>query len=242
MDFNEALAQVRSGACRPAKIGVLQEKTLHATLKLWLDEDTAHHEVSLPDGRVADIFDGERVTEIQTGSFSALRPKLQSLLEQYPVTVVMPLVRRKWLCWIDPATGETTPPRRSPRTGSFTDAGAGLVYLLPCLGHPRLTVRLLLLDVEEHRLADGWSGDGKRGSHRAERYPLTLEGDVTLRAPADYAVLLPPALPREFTAAQFGKAARLQGRKRQGTLKVLLQQGILTRQRAGREYVYTVKN
>lgn len=242
MEFNEALERVRFGDVHSGQIGVLREKTLHATLKLWLDEDITHHEVTLPDGHVADIFDGERVTEIQTGNFSALRPKLQALLTQYPVTVVHPLVRRKWLCWIDPATGETTPPKRSPRTGSFTDAGPQLVYVLPCLAHPNLTVRLLLLDMEEHRLADGWSRDGKRGSHRAERYPLTLEGEVTLRGPGDYTALLPPDLPSAFTAAQFGKAARLQGRKLHGTLKVLLHTGILTREKAGREYVYTVKN
>ncbi len=222
-------------------IGVLREKTLHATLKRWLDEDSTHHEVVLPDGHVADIFDGERVTEIQTGNFSALRPKLQALLEQYPVTVVVPLVHRKWLCWIDPVTGETTPPKRSPRTGSFADAGPQLIYLLPCLDHPRLTVRLVLLDVEEHRLADGWSRDGKRGSHRAERYPRTLEGEAILTCPADYAALLPLGLPETFTAAQFGKAARLQGRKRWGALQVLLHTGILTREMVGREYMYAVR-
>lgn len=241
MDFNQAVRAVKE-APYPGTIGVLREKTLHATLKRWLDEDPAHHEVTLPDGHVADIFDGERITEIQTGNFSALRRKLQALLEHYPVTVVHPLVRRKWLCWIDPDTGETTPPKRSPRTGSFADAGPQLIYLLPCLDHPNLTVRLLLLDVEEHRVADGWSRDGKQGSHRAERYPLTMEGEVTLRAPADYAALLPPGLPEHFTSAQFGKAVHQQGRKLNGTLKVLLHTGILTREKEGREYVYQIRN
>lgn len=247
MDFNEAVEQVRSGqaaACagvpRAGDIGVLNEKTLHATLKRWLDADVTHHEVPLPCGSVADIFDGRRVTEIQTGNYSGFRQKLTRLLEAYPVTVVYPLVRRKWVVWIDPETGETTAPRRSPRTGSFTDAGRELIYILPCLHHPNLTLRLLLIDVEEHRLADGWGSGGKRGSHRAERYPRTIEGEVTLTVPADYAALLPTGLPRPFTAKQFGKAARMQGRALSGCLKLLLTMGVLTREKEGRTYYYSV--
>jgi hypothetical protein len=240
MEFERALALVREGGERVGGIGILAEKTVHATLKLWLDDDPTHHEIPLPCGSVADIFDGVRVTEIQTANFSGFRKKLEKLLDAYPVTVVHPLVRVKWVSWIDPTTGEVTKPRRSGRKGSFTDAGKELIYILPLLDHPNLTVLLVLLDVEEQRLLDGWGKDGKRGSHRAERLPLALGGDLTLKSPADYAALLPPDLPTPFTAAQFGKAARLQGRKLQGTLKVLLALGVLHREKEGRGYLYYI--
>lgn len=58
-------------------------------LKYWIDPDDSHHEIRL-ERCVADVFDGRRVTEIQTRGFSALRPKLERLLEAYPVTVVHP--------------------------------------------------------------------------------------------------------------------------------------------------------
>ncbi len=238
MTFDEALARVRAGEGAAGGIGTLGEKTLHATLKWWLDADITHHEIPLPNGCVADIFDGERVTEVQTANFSGFRRKLASLLAQYPVTVVHPVVRTKVITWIDPATGEVTKPRRSSRRGSFTDAGAQLIYILPLLTHPHLTVKLVLLDVEEQRLLDGWGNGGKRGSHRAERLPLALVDVMTLKTAADYAALLPPALTYPFTAAQFGKAVRLQGRKLQGTLKVLLTLGVLTREKHGRGYLY----
>ena len=239
MDFNEACARVRDGSVRPGGIGILQEKPLHAILKWWLDGDPAHHEVPLPGGRVADIYDGVTITEIQTGSFSPLRPKLESLLEQHPVTVVHPILRRKYLTWIDPQTGETTPPRRSPRIGSWADAGKQLIYILPLLGHPNLTIRLVLMDVEEQRLADGWGNGGKRGSHRAVLLPLSLEDNLTLHVPEDYRALLPAGLPPEFTAARFGKAAKLQGRNLNGTLKVLLDRGVITRTgKEGNAWIY----
>ncbi len=238
MEFDEALALVREGGVRPGGIGILSEKTLHATLKLWLDDDPAHHEVPLPQGSVADIFDGERVTEIQTANFSGFRKKLEKLLDAYPVTVVHPLVRVKWVSWIDPETGEIEKPRRSGRRGSFTDAGKQLIYVLPLLGHRNLTIKLVMLDVEEQRLLDGWGNGGKRGSHRAERLPLALGETVTLKDFTDYAALLPSDLPMPFTAAEFGKAARLQGRNLQGTLKILLSVGVLRREKDGQKYQY----
>lgn len=238
MEFDQALERVRGGGDRVGGIGILGEKTLHAMLKLWLDDDPTHHEIPLPQGSVADIFDGERIVEIQTANFTALRKKLEKLLDTYPVTVVHPLVRVKWVSWIDPETGEITKPRRSGRRGTFTDAGKQLIYLLPLLSHPHLTMQLVLLDVEERRLLDGWGNGGKRGSHRADRLPLALGETVTLTAPADYAALLPPDLPAPFTAAEFGKAARLQGRNLQGTLKVLVTLGVLRREKDGQKFLY----
>ena len=79
MTFEEAVARVAADARRPGGIGTLREKSLHATLKYWLDDDPTHHEIPLPSGQVADIYDGQRVTEIQTAGFSALRPKLVRL-------------------------------------------------------------------------------------------------------------------------------------------------------------------
>lgn len=239
MEFEAARQALLTGE-RPGGIGTLGEKTLHAVLKLWLDEDVTHHEVHLPDGHVADIFDGERMTEIQTGSLSPLRPKLRALLDTYPITVVCPLIRRNTLRWIDPATGALSAPRHSSRRGSLTDGADKLVYILPCLFHPNLTVRLLLLDVEEHRLADGWSKDGKRGAHRVERYPLALVEDITLTQKADYAALLPAALPPTFTSAEFGKLSRLGGRRLNGALKVLREAGCLTRDESVRPYRYSI--
>lgn len=239
MDFNEACARVREGDLPAQSIGVLQEKPLHATLKWWLDDNPAHHEIPLPGGKVADIYDGVTVTEVQTGSFTPLRKKLEVLLPDYPVTVVHPLVRRKYLTWIDPDTGETTPARKSPRVGSFADGGKQLIYILPLLSHPNLTVRLVLIDAEEQRLADGWGNGGKRGSHRAVLLPLSVEGVLDLTCPADYAALIPATLPQRFTAAQFGKAAKMQGRHLGGTLKVLLDRGVLKREtKEGNAWVY----
>lgn len=238
MEFNEACARALSGEQGPGGIGILAEKPLHATLKWWLDENPHHHEIPLSCGKVADVYDGQQIYEIQTGGFSPLRKKLEVLLDTYPVTVVHPIPRRKYLTWLNPATGEVSPPHKSPKVGTFVQGAPQLVYLLPLLDHPNLTIRFLLMDMEEQRWQDGWGNEGKRGSHRAVMLPLTLEESLTLRCAADYAALIPSALPAEFTATQFGKAAKLQGRKLSAALKVLLDRGVLTREKEGREYTY----
>ena len=241
MDFNEACARVREGDLPAQSIGVLQEKPLHATLKWWLDDNPDHHEITLPCGKVADIFDGTTVTEVQTGSFTPLRKKLEVLLDTYPVTVVHPVVRRKYVSWIDPVSGAVTEPHKSPRLGSFTDGGKQLIYILPFLAHPNLTVRLVLMDAEEQRVmsADKKGNTYKRFSRRAVLLPLSVEGVLDLQDATDYAALIPPSLTGRFTAAQFGKAAKLQGRNLHGTLKVLLDRGVLARtDKEGNAWIY----
>lgn len=222
-------------------IGRLQEKTLHATLKFLLDPEEQHHEVRLSccEGHpIADIFDGDRVTEIQNGNFSGFRPKLGRLLAAYPVTVVYPLVREKRVVWIDPATGALTPPRRSPRTGAPTDALPELLYIWEWLFHPRLTLRLLPVDVTEYRLQDGWGAAGKRGAHRMERLPERVLEPIDIATPHDIFLLL-PNLPATFTAAELSHCLRLRGRKLSAALRVLTLAGCVEQTgKQGKKFLY----
>ena len=100
------------------------------------------------------------------------------------------------------------------------DVAKELYWLSDYVGNPRVSVRLLLLELEEYRMADGWSRDKKRGSNRYERFPTALLGDVTLITPADYAdYFLPAALSSPdtegsyplFTAAAYAKATGIRG-------------------------------
>ena len=219
-------------ACRvlsPGGIGTLQERTLHSTLKFWLQPDTAQYEVSVGH-HVADIFDGVCITEVQTGSLYPLQNKLASLLATYPVTVVMPLTHYQWVFWIDPETGESGPPHRSPRPGRLAEALPELFWLGDLwLRYPdRLTVRVLLLDMEEYRLQDGWGNGGKRGSHRADRRPLAVADDITLTTPTDTARFL-SLLPSPFTTRDFQNMLGHRGHAMTRALRFLEHTGVIVR-------------
>lgn len=191
---------VRSG------IGTLGEKTLHAVIKQYLQPDPARREVKI--GRhVADIADGTWITEVQTRSFSALRPRLEAFLPHYQVEVVYPVARRKWLRWID-AQGEVSEPRRSPKLGQPMDICYELCRLPHAVGREGLRFRILLIDMEEYRLLDGWGRGGKRGSSCYERIPLSLEGEFLLHRPEDLLEFLPQGLQQPFTVYDLQKSCR----------------------------------
>lgn len=235
-----AAAYAAAQAADGEGIGTLSERTLHSTLKFWLQPDGTRHEVAVA-GAVADIFDGETVTEVQTVGLYPLKKKLKNLLAHYPVTVVVPLPHRKWVCWIDPETGERSESRRSPKTGKPWDVLPELFWLIEWwqtpTAHP-LTVRLLFVDMEESRLQDGWGNGGKRGSHRADRLPLAVAGEMTLEGLSDVARLLPP-LPDTFSPAVLAKALGRRGRTLWRAVRCLEESGAITRlPQEGRRVTY----
>ena len=115
--FEEAI----TAASHDGGIGTLGEKTLHAVLKYYIEPDPYFHEVSVG-GKVADVYNEDGITEIQTRSLERLIKKLPPLLERANVRVVFPLPYRKWLAWVDPSTGEVSRRRRSPKTGRLYDS------------------------------------------------------------------------------------------------------------------------
>jgi hypothetical protein len=238
-------------------IGTLREKRLHAAVKLYLCPDETCHERPVgdllredgakPRRMVADILAEGHIMEVQTGGFFPLREKIGWYLTHTPcrVTVVHPIPAVKYLSWIDPADGSILSRHKSPKRERVKDIAKELYWVSDFIGDPRFAVRLLLLELEEYRLADGWSRDKKRGSNRYERFPTALLGDVTLWTPADYAAyFLPSALsapdaegnPSVFTAAAYAKATGVRGKATYSTIHLLERLGLIreSEERVGR--------
>lgn len=207
-------------------VGTLAEKRLHAALKRYYAPDSSCLEV--PIGRyVADVFDGERIVEIQTRQFARLAGKLQFFLERYPTTVVYPMPRTRYLVWTDPETGETKPPRKSPVVGKPLDALHELYHIRNLLGVETLTVELLLFDIDEYRLLDGYGKEHKKGSTQVQRIPRSAPELIRLQSPEDYGALLPKDLPERFTVSQFQKITHLKSRPAYSAVHVLETLGIV---------------
>lgn len=221
-------------------IGTLSEKTVHAVLKYYYEPDSSHHEIPL-EKSVADIFTGDEVIEIQTRALYRLKPKLDKFLPFYPVTVVYPISYDKWVCWINEETGEITQKRKSPKKGNPYLAFKELYTIRNFLQDPNFHVRLVLMDMEEYRLLNGWSRDKKRGSKRYDRLPLRLEDEVILDTPKDYLQFLPLELEEPFTSEDLAKLVKIP-RKLAGTvLLILWQLGLVERSgKCGRSYLYKI--
>lgn len=221
-------------------IGTLSEKTVHAILKNYYEPDEEKQEIPI-ENYVADIFSDGGIMEIQTRQFNKMRNKLSAFLPLYPVTIVYPIPREKWIIWIDEESGELSRKRKSPAKGNVYLAFIELYKIKMYLKNPNLRVKLVLMDMEEYKLLNGWSRDKKRGSSRYDRIPTELVEEVDITRIEDYMQFVPYDLEEEFTSKEFAKAAHIPVKLAQTVLNILYDIGTVTRTgKNGREYLYTV--
>lgn len=238
--FDKCCKLVSDGAYLQNGIGSLGEKTLHAVLKNYYSPNSANQEINF--GRyVADIAEGNHITEIQTRGFASMKKKLEFFLESSNVRIIYPAVTVKWVRWLNPTTGECSAPRKSPKRNSMYDIFWELAHIKPFLQHPNLTFTIALLEAEEIRLLDGWDTSKKRGSKRYNMIPTALLGEIHLNQPKDFHVFLPDTLPQNFTRVEFQKATKLSQSRASTAVNVLNYLGIIQQTgKDGRKYLYTI--
>ena len=221
-------------------IGTLSEKTMHAVLKNYYAPDVDMHEIPI-ETFVADIYTGTEIIEIQTRAMNRMRKKLESFLALYPVTIVYPIPREKWLFWIDEETGEISQKRKSPKKGNPYQAFIELYKIRPYLTHPNMRLRLALIDMEEYRLLNGWSRDKKKGSERFDRIPVEFVEEICIDCNKDYMQLIPYDLPEQFTTKDFAKHAKIPAKLAGTVLLILYDLKLVDRVgKQGNSYIYEV--
>lgn len=213
------------------KIGTLSEKNLHAVLKQYFEPRIENQEIKI--GRyVADIVSENKIIEIQTRAFNLLRKKLDAFLgleEITEVTVVYPIAKTKWLCWIDKDTGEVSKKRKSPKIGKIYDTFFELYKIKQQLINPKLSFCFVFLDITEYRYLNGWNIDKKRGSTRCERVPNDIVDIVCVSGANGYIQFLPESLPSRFTTKDYAKHTKLNLKSSQTALNVLNYVGAVKR-------------
>lgn len=236
--FTEACQQMIGALQGQSGIGTYKEKTVHSVLKYYYAPDPSYHEVRIGP-YVADIcIDGE-IFEIQTRNFNKMRDKLTYFLKEHDVTIVYPVAHTKWLSWLDMETGELTPKRKSPKTGTCYDIIPELYKIKMFVRDPRLHFIICLIDVEETRYLNGWSRDRKRGSSRMDGIPIGIFDEVRIDTDLDYMQFIPASLPDGFTSKELAKAARIPQKKASVLLNVLNETGIVRRcSKKGNSYLY----
>ncbi|MFV1991302.1 MAG: hypothetical protein ACC652_11240 [Acidimicrobiales bacterium] len=194
------------------RIGTLGEKPLHASLKRWCSQPGDRFEVPV-DRFVIDIVRGNRLIEVQTRGFSAMKRKATVLLEQgYELCIVHPIPVNKWIVKLD-TNGEVLTRRRSPKHGTPMDIFTELVSFPNLVAHPHLEIKVLLIDEEEMRFHTPDRSWRRKGWSIKERRLLDVVDIVTIAANNDLAAFLPAGLPVPFTtadlAAELGRPRRL---------------------------------
>lgn len=184
-------------------IGLLREGPLHAALKALLARPGDRAEVPV-EGFVIDLVRaGGELVEIQTGSFSPLRAKLDALLDRHPIRIVHPIPARRRIVRVD-EQGTVLSARPSPKRPRPTAIFEGLVSFPTLLGHPNLVVELLLC-AEDHVRAPAPARGRRYLRDPGERRLIDVLERIELSAPADAAALL-PAMAGEFTTRELATA------------------------------------
>jgi hypothetical protein len=186
-----------------SRVGELREGALHAALKRLLAGPGDRLEVPV-DGYVIDVVrvSGELV-EVQTGSFSPLRAKLDALLDRHVMRIVHPVPARRRIVRVD-ADGAVVSERWSPLRRGASAVFDGLVSFPTLLSHPHLTVEVLLCS-EDHVRAPSPRRGRRFTRDPGERRLVEVLSSVELAAPEDAVGLLPP-LSGAFTTRDLAAA------------------------------------
>lgn len=227
--------------------GTFSEKSMHRILKNYIDQDTSHHEISIGK-HIADIFDGKKITEIQTRDFKSIKQKLPILLKDYPVEIVFPVCKEKFVCWVDNETGEISKKRRSNKHATICEILPHLYTIRNLLDEKNLSFRIVSVSATEYRILDGWSDDKKKGSHRAELIPIEIFSETKIKSKKDYINFLTQIGFDEktnqeggFTSKDFSKASKLSiGKSRTALLVLTKMEAVLRVGKKSNAIVYNV--
>lgn len=191
-------------------IGMLREKSLHASVKTWYARPEDRLETPV-NGYVIDIVrDDDLLVEIQTRSFAPLKTKLRKLTVTHRVRLVHPIAVEKWILKIS-EHGEELGRRKSPKRGRIEDVFKELVSIPDLVPNDRFTLEVLMIREEEVRMYDGKGSWRHPEWHKEDRRLLEVVEQHVLHNPTDVAALLPSAavLPRPFTNRGLAAAAKL---------------------------------
>jgi hypothetical protein len=179
------------------------ETSLHRSLKLHYAGSAARTEVRV-DGYRIDAVVGRRLIEIQHGSLAAIRTKIVRLVERHRVLVVKPIVASKLIVKHGSADGPIVSRRTSPKRGKLLDIFEELVYFTRVFPHPRLTLEVVLVEIEEYR----HPGHGRRRRWRrddhvvADQQLISIGEALRFRRARDLLQLFPDGLSRQFHSGQ----------------------------------------
>jgi hypothetical protein len=220
------------------------ETSLHRELKRLCAGDDAQLEVRLGKYRIDAVVDGELI-EVQLGTLSAIRDKVRQLLALHRVRIVKPIVASKRLVYRRRRGGRIVRRRNSSKHGGLLDLFDELIHFTSVFPHPRLTLDVVLVDIEEHR----YPGHGRRRWRRSNDFLvedqklLSLGGQHRLQTAADLAVLAACPLPAPFHTGHLAAGLNISRVQAQRIAYCLRQTGATTvvgKQRNTLLYAWTV--
>ncbi len=208
-------------------------------MKSWYQQNGDAVEQRL-DGFVIDIIRGERLIEIQTHNFGALKRKLAHFLPQRSVHIVYPVPQLKWIVRLSADEEIVLSRRRSPKKGRVEDIFNELVRIPFVFQSSNFSVEVLLVEAEE------WWLDDKKGSWRRKGWSIYDHQLIEVKhahhfSSAEQLLTLLPPVPEVFTSADVATSGKLKRRLAQRMLYCFKALGLIIEMgKRGRAICYTI--
>ncbi len=228
------------GEVSKPQIGTLSESSLHAAVKDWYAIPGDRLEVPM-DGYVIDILREKLLIEIQTKNFTQIKPKLNSLLDNYSVHLVHPIAQEKWIVRIPESSRNSATRRKSPKRGRFLHIFDELIRIPELITHPNFSLEILLIQEDEIRIHDGNGSWRWKGWSIADRRLTAIIDRLVLKKPGDFLQFVPPDLPESFTTRDLSKQCSIPVRLAQKMAYCLKHMGNINMVgKQGNAYVYMI--
>ena len=187
-------------------IGLLNENSLHASLKEWYAQPGAQFEV-LVDGYVIDIVQDDLLLEIQTSSFASIKTKLSNLLPSHQIRLIYPIAAEKWIIRLMEDSTDEMSRRKSPKRGRVEDLFYEMVRFPWLLANPNFSLEVLMIKEEEVRRFKGKRLWRSRGWGIEGRRLLEVTDRKLFHNPEDWRDLLPEKLGTSFTTGDLAETS-----------------------------------
>ncbi len=175
-----------------------RESSLHSAIKEWYFRRGDKLEAKV-DGYIIDIRRGDLLIEIQTANFSAIKTKLQHLLDKHKVRLVYPIPRQKWIIHKSTFSEDTFGRRRSPRKGCLLDLFNELIRIPDLFLNDNLSIEVLLIEEEEIWRNDGKGTWRRKGASIQDRRLIRIFERALFEHKTDFLKVLPKDLPQSFS-------------------------------------------
>ncbi len=205
-------------------IGSLQEKTLHAQLKQYYCEAGGETEV-LVAGYIVDVLNDGRIVEIQTGSFSAIKTKLNRLLENHSVRLVYPLTGERWLLTSGINEEDGVNRRKSPKKENLYEIFGELVSFPSLIHNDRFTLEVAVISEELVRQRAKRRTRRNSGWKFLDRRLVKVLATHVFSDAADFDIFLPETLPEAFTTRDLADLAKISRSLSQKSIYCLREMG-----------------
>ncbi len=200
---------------------------MHKVLKLYLLEngDLIEHQINK---KIADIFTGDKIIEIQSRNFDKLKPKLDIFLNLYPVTIVYPVIKTKTITTISEETGEIIKVRKSPSRNSVYNIFDEFYKIKPYILNENLNFHIIEITANETRL-DLINKKWRKSYSKIDIIPNELLFETQLNSLADINNLIPNNLPCNFTSKDLSSNLKIKIQTARNMLNVLVDLNLLKR-------------